>query len=159
MSFARHCDHSKRLFLVLALSLLISCSSQHIRGSNNDLLSIPVNGFESIDLDSLNRRLQQITQASGATESLYVVLAKLWSEPYSRNSAITIKMIENVEFEAYTATLIFDNIPDDDSVSGYRYDIKLKKDLHGILHIIEAKKSWRCWQDRGHYDFSVEPCV
>lgn len=159
MLLARHYSHFKVFFLTFALSLLISCSSQNKKSSNIDLLSIPINGFELINLDSLNRRLQQITQKSDTPDNLYVVVSKLWSEPSSRNSSISIDKIEDDTFEVYAATLIFDNIPDDDSISGYRYDIKLKKDLQGILQIIEAKQSWRCWQDRGHRYFSVEPCM
>jgi hypothetical protein len=92
-------------------------------------------------------------------DNLYLIVSKLFSEPYSRNSSISINILDGEALTVYIVTLIFDNIPDDDSISGYRYDLKLEKNVNGSLRIIEAKESWRCWLDRGHREFSVEPCL
>lgn len=57
----------------------------------------------------------------------------------------------------YNAIMIFDNIPDD-SIRGYRYDIKIEEN-QDKLQISDAHKRWNCWEGRGHKGYSNEPCV
>jgi len=69
-----------------------------------------------------------------------------------------INKVKHDRMNVYAATLIFDNVPDDDSVSGYRYDIQLNNHLPGRWELTEVRESWRCWEGRGHRVFSVSPC-
>ncbi len=123
-----------------------------------NLLSIPVESTEVVNHDGFNRQLLQLPDSPGKADNLFFVLPQLWFEPLAKDSVMSINKIKADGSYVYAVTLIFDNIPDDDSVSGYRYDIKLRKNLHGIWLITEAKKSWCCWQGRGHSYFSVAPC-
>lgn len=146
------------LNVMFMVSFLISCSLQKNKGNSN-LLSISVEGSELIDHDGFNNRLSQMTNNLNKADNLYLILSELWSEPYSQYSVMSINKLKDHGLDdVYAATLIFDNIADDDSIMGYRYDVKFKKNLQGIWQITEVKRSWRCWQDRGHSYFSVEPC-
>ena len=46
----------------------------------------------------------------------------------------------------------------DDSVRGVRYELKLRRSPRGEWQVQAAAKTWRCWEGRGHQDYSTEPC-
>ena len=145
--------------------LIMSCHSQDDKNASHHLLLIPIKGSSLIDHQDFDNRLTQITHKlqttdnSNEVDNPLFIISQIWSEPYSRNTVASIEKTTGDSFDTYTAILIFDGIPDDDSVSGYRYDIKLKKDAKGVWQVTEARKSWRCWQDRGHRYFGIEPCA
>ena len=152
-------SHFNRTIAIFALSLLIFCSCQKKEDLFADLSSISVNDSEVIDHTDLNRQLLEAMQNTKRTDNPLPVLYGLFFEPHAKNSLITIHKVTDDHLDKYKVTLIFDTIPDDDSVRGYRYDLKLKKNAEGLWEITEARKSWRCWPDRGHRFFSAEPCL
>lgn len=158
MELVKYYSRFKILIVIFIAFPLLSCSPQKDKGVHVNLLSIPIKSSKLINHDDFNHQILQLTHHSEKIDNLFFILSKLWFEPYSQNSIISVNKIKDDHLDAYAATLIFDHIPDDDSLSGYRYDIKLKKDLQEIWQITEAKKSWRCWPDRGHTYFSIEPC-
>lgn len=101
--------------------------------------------YEIIDHDSLNRQLQTLTPDL-KEDNLYPVLSKIWFVPNAYYSVISINKIKYDQMNIYAVTLIFDNVLDDDSVSGYRYDIRLNSELPGRWKLTEVRKSWRCWE-------------
>ena len=46
----------------------------------------------------------------------------------------------------------------DDSVRGERLEISLERSADETWRITAARVSWRCWPDRGHESFAIEPC-
>lgn len=47
----------------------------------------------------------------------------------------------------------------DDSVRAERYVLSLERQDDSRLRLVSARRTWRCWQGRGHQDFSTELCV
>lgn len=148
----------KRLVSIVFVLLFISCSNRKESQHGPGLLSIPVKSSESVDLDHFNQQLIELTQRTENKKNLFLILSQLWFEPYAQASVISINKMREAPSNAYGATLIFSDIPDDDSVRGYRYDITVKENLQGQWEMTEVKTSWCCWPDRGHDYFSIEPC-
>lgn len=98
----------------------------------------------------------QAGNSMNASANILLELAQLWPVPNAKNSVMTYSKTH--DGQGYTAILIVDEVVGDDSVSGYRYQLGLKK-VDSKWIIVEAKKSWRCWPDRGHKHFSIQPCV
>ena len=47
----------------------------------------------------------------------------------------------------------------DDSVRAERYALSLERQEDGRLRLVSARRTWRCWDGRGHQDFSTELCI
>ncbi|MDH3530279.1 MAG: hypothetical protein OEQ28_11990 [Acidobacteriota bacterium] len=61
-------------------------------------------------------------------------------------------------FDSFKLTVVSDGLLDD-SIRAERLDFELIREANGIWQVSSAKKSWKCWQGRGHQDFSAVPCV
>ena len=48
---------------------------------------------------------------------------------------------------------------EDDSVRTQRHRIDLAEAADGTWTVVGAGLAWRCWPDRGHQDFSAQPCL
>ncbi|VAW60748.1 hypothetical protein MNBD_GAMMA08-3054 [hydrothermal vent metagenome] len=144
--------------IVFMLLSIASCFSGNKDGTIN-LLSIAVKNSELINHDKLNKELLNITRKLQDTENLPLIFSMLWRTQNAQHSVLSISKTNSEPQGVINVTLILDNIPDDDSVSGYRYDIKIKEVSDLVIEIIQAKKSWRCWEDRGHRNFGVSPCT
>ncbi|WP_041598788.1 hypothetical protein [Hahella chejuensis] len=130
-----------------------ACSLRDSAASDESLLSIPVLSSENIDISGLNKRINNQSESD-----LFAVLSMI-SGPISEQGAVVVRSNRKGSEKEYSVVLINDNIPDDDSVSGYRYHIVLKRNISDKWIVVEMKQSWRCWEDRGHTQFSAEPCV
>ena len=98
----------------------------------------------------------QSGNAMNVSGNVLLDIAQLWPLPEAKNSVVTLTKIP--DGNGYTAILIVDEVVGDDSVSGFRYKLGLKKrDAKWV--VVEAQKSWRCWPDRGHTHFSNQPCA
>jgi hypothetical protein len=116
--------------------------------------------FENIDVNDFNR---QIEEAANAKENWVKmptqVIAKMigrFSEIRSRTIEISAPSAE--EAESLTVTVIDDGFLDD-SVRGEKHKFELKTNEQGIWKFVSAGKSWRCWEGRGHQDFSTSKCL
>lgn len=143
--------------LILSTLLFMACSEGESGSEAENLLSVSRKGNEAMDRDRLNASLADMTRAANTSEDLQVLLPKLLGNASSQNSLVSVSRV-NDQRDAYVAVLVFDAIADDDSVSGYRYDLHIDREAQGRWRITEAKRSWRCWKDRGHRYFSIEPC-
>ena len=47
----------------------------------------------------------------------------------------------------------------DDSVRGEKFRFELKLDDRGFWKVVTAGKAQRCWENRGHEDYSPAPCL
>jgi hypothetical protein len=70
-----------------------------------------------------------------------------------------VTRVDSAQTDSYHATVIFDAVPDDDSVSGWRYELVLTKNAADRWMATEIKRSGRCWEGRGHRAFSTKPCT
>ncbi|NNE67428.1 MAG: hypothetical protein HKN33_12750, partial [Pyrinomonadaceae bacterium] len=60
-------------------------------------------------------------------------------------------------YDEFTMTLVNDGLADD-SVRTQKTVFKIKKNSDGIWMVTSALRSWRCWEGRGHQDFSAVMC-
>jgi len=63
---------------------------------------------------------------------------------------------KNVDEKTLEVTLIEDGILDD-SVAGQKVVMTLKK-TNGTFKVVLIKKNYKCWQGRGHQNWSAELC-
>ena len=140
--------------VIVAIPLLTSCFFKVANRSATQLLSLAVIESNSMPFDEFNQRivntpLESIPWASDPLE----VAMKFVSISGGKQRVITL----DDSSSASHVVLIIDKITDD-SVRGYRYDIKLESESNRYL-IIDAQESWNCWEDRGHQEYSNDPCT
>ena len=115
--------------------------------------------FEEIDVNDFNRKIEQAADAKENWIKMPTqVIAKMigrFSEIRSRTIEISAPSAE--EAESLTVTVIDDGFLDD-LVRGEKYKFELKTNEQGIWKFVSAGKSWRCWEGRGHQDFSIVKC-
>lgn len=116
--------------------------------------------YENLDIASYNRT---IINASRRNETwvrspmeVAVRLAGDFTE--MKNRTMEFKYPSAEETNAMTLTVTNEGLLDD-SVRAERYVFDLKKDSRGVWTVTSAQKSWSCWQNRGHQDFSAVPCI
>lgn len=145
-----------KTFFITYLSLLImSCDLLKENHKHKNLLLITAESSEVLNHDEYNKQLK-IISTNIKQENLYYILSEVLFIPNARNSVISINKNSHKNF--YGAVIIYDDVLDDDSVSGYRYDIKMHRTESEAWEFIEIRQSWRCWEDRGHRAFSLLPC-
>lgn len=146
----------KTLGILSSILLLIACSS---RDNNADLLSIPATSTDPIVGEDL-LHYRSLLETQTGTNNIAPVIANIWGEkfPLAKTTLSSIKQYRKSDHTLYVITLIFDDVPGDDSISGYRYDTKITNS-NERFEFAKLEESWRCWPDRGHRTFSTEPCV
>jgi hypothetical protein len=70
----------------------------------------------------------------------------------------TFDAVSRDEGATATATLLLDGLLDD-SVRAQRYDFELRRRANGTWELVSATWAQSCRADRGHQDFSPEPCL
>ena len=144
------------LFIAVVLMLFLYSIPNY---EDDNLLSISVESERNISNKELQYYQAELLRYNDE-KNLIVLLSKVWAGTYVGAGNMTVSVKKNLINHdiLYDAILIFDSVPDDDSVSGYRYDIRLKESGNNF-DIVYVKESGRCWNGRGHRFFSVEPCV
>ncbi len=148
--------HFKTLGILSSILLLLACSS---RDNNADLLSIPAKGTDPIVNEEL-QHYRNLLESQTGTNNIALVIANVWGKKYplAKTTLSSIEQHRKSDHTLYVITLIFDGVPGDDSISGYRYDAKITNSK-GSFEFAKLEESWRCWPDRGHQTFDTEPCV
>jgi len=75
----------------------------------------------------------------------------------SRTQTITRNYESTESPDSATVIVTNENLMDD-SVSGVKYKLKLKKNGSGVWVIESVGKAVKCWEGRGHSDYSAKPC-
>lgn len=148
--------HFKTLGILSSILLLLACSS---RDNNADLLSTPATSTDPIVGEEL-LHYRKLLESQTGTSNIALVIANIWGEkhPLAKTTLSSIEEHRKSDHTLYVITLIFDDVPGDDSISGYRYDTKITNS-NGRFEFAKLEESWRCWPDRGRRTFSTEPCV
>jgi hypothetical protein len=145
----------KSFLILFGAGFLLACAPCN---DNKDLLTIPVKSSMSVVGDDLQSYREQLQKLSGTGNMTQIVSGMVGGKyANAKSSASLVEKNMDGGQSVYGVVLVFDDVPDDDSSSGYRYDIKLNES-NDKLEIVSMKESWRCWPDRGHRDFSTEPC-
>ncbi|MBK8014805.1 MAG: hypothetical protein IPK13_26105 [Deltaproteobacteria bacterium] len=98
---------------------------------------------------------KEIARGVGNHRAVVAALMTLAPESMPATTLLEITRTPN----GLSATAFFDDLADDDSISGYRYALTFKETDQRTLKIDDARQSLRCWPDRGHRDFSTKPCI
>ena len=75
-----------------------------------------------------------------------------------RTRTIEIKA-ESAEDDSKLTVVITDDGYLDDSVRGKRTTLVVERGADGIWNIKSSAEAWRCYEGRGHTDFSTDPCI
>lgn len=114
--------------------------------------------MQDMDASKINKKLLNIQKNNLFTDFNVVNLLEELNFIMASSQSISVDISKSKDNGYYTASVVNSEVPGDDSVSGYKYRFVLAKDNSGFWKLIEAKESWACWPDRGHRDFSIEPC-
>ena len=145
---------NKVLLILISTNILFACSS-HFEGDT--LLSVPVKSNTPIVGGDLQYYEDQLQRYGGG--NVRHAVSQVWGGEYpdAQKSISFVEKRKQTDQIVFDVILIYDNVPVDDSTSSYRYDIQLKENS-GNFEIIKLEESWRCWPDRGHRYFGVDPC-
>ncbi len=149
----RPTDHKFPAEFMVEVMLLPSMVNEEIANEK------PTAIYEKLDIRPFNEKIEK---ASGAKEAWVkmptMVVANLvekFSETRSRNIEIVSKFADVTDD---LTVIITDDGYADDSVRGVQYKFQLKLNEKGIWQVTSAEKAQRCWQGRGHQDYSPKPC-
>lgn len=121
-----------------------------------DPLDIPVDASQSVPNALRTRTMAIVADAppnpNDVLRALHQTLAP------STPPAHQAMALERDSDGTWVAALVFDAVPDDDSVSGWRYDLTMTLDDDGSISLERFNESWRCWPERGSQTFGTEPC-
>jgi len=115
--------------------------------------------YQKIDFSAFNREIEKAL----LTNEIWVkmptrIIARMHKE-FSEIRSRTIEMTApNAEETDSLTIIVTDDGFLDDSVRGEKYKFELKKSEQGGWKFVSAGKSWRCWEGRGHQDFSTVKC-
>lgn len=91
--------------------------------------------------------------------SLMELIAKA-VEDFSEMRSRTIEIkAESAEDDSKLTVVIIDDGYLDDSVRGKRTTLMVERGADGIWNIKSSTEAWRCYEGRGHTDFSTAPCI
>ncbi len=115
--------------------------------------------FENMDIAQYNRTISNAARQNRtwvrSPMQVAVRLAGDITETRTRTMEFSFPSAEQTN--EMTLTVTNDGLLDD-SVKAERFVFYLKKDSRGVWMVNSAQKSWSCWQNRGHQDFSAVPC-
>ncbi len=116
-------------------------------------------GLESQDIAAHNKMIAEAASKNEvwtrSAEQVALKLAGEFSETMERT--ITIKAPGADELERLTITITDDGYLDD-SVRGKREVMGMQRGTDGVWKLVSYSKGWRCWEGRGHDDYSAKPC-
>lgn len=129
------------------------------------LLSILVTGlnesaktYKSLDVTEFNQKIEKADSENWAKMPTQIIarLIPKFEEIKSRTIEIVAASIEENDF---LTVFVTDDGFLDDSVRGEKHKFELKMNEQGVWKVVSASKAWRCWEGRGHQDYSTEPCI
>jgi hypothetical protein len=86
------------------------------------------------------------------------MVSLLFTEAMDSKTQTIVRNYPSAESRSAATVLIaYENLLDD-SVSGVKYKIDLKKNENGTWNIESVGKAVKCWEGRGHTDYSAKPC-
>jgi hypothetical protein len=123
-----------------------------------DLLSVPVASSEARDYAEFNATIERaVADGESWPQDPLLVARRFAGWGVDRLGIWTIEGAGERP-SRYEIVAIADGFHDD-SVRGERLEISLERSADETWRITAARVSWRCWPDRGHDSFAVEPCT
>jgi len=147
-------------FLLWISLSLISCSSEPVTPGSKitvkDLLSVKISSSKFVDVTEFNKKIDVAAKQGKQWVKDPISVIRKYSYWPGRTALVFIRS-EGERPSEYTITIITDGFLDD-SVRGQRDEIIVIRDAYKIWHLKSVKSTWRCWSDRGHSHYSIEPC-
>lgn len=120
----------------------------------------PSASYEKLDVGPFNKKLEKAVadKKDWVTMPTQVVanLVEQFSETRSRNIEIVSKFADVTDD---LTVIVTDDGYADDSVRGVQYKFQIKLNEQGTWKVVSAEKAQRCWEGRGHDDYTAEPCI
>ena len=116
--------------------------------------------LQKVDVDGFNQEIEKATNAGEAWVKMPTQVVARMLREFSEFRSRTIEMsAPNSETTDSMIVIVTDDGFFDDSVRGDKHEFELKINEHGVWKFVSATKSWRCWEGRGHQDFSLVKCL
>lgn len=114
--------------------------------------------YEAVDIGNFNKTVQMARENNEEWASDPVMVSLLFTEAMDSKTQTIVRNYPSAESRSAATVLIaYENLLDD-SVSGVKYKIDLKKNENGTWNIESVGKAVKCWEGRGHTDYSAKPC-
>lgn len=128
-------EHARTSLLKIFFTLLASFS----------LISCQAELAKDMDLESVNLNLLSIQYSSSVKKAL-TPLPLLEEANYiiSQSTNATVNLIKSPDNTSYEAIIINHQIPDDDSISGYKYIFTFERNKSDFWIATNAQESWAC---------------
>lgn len=142
------------ILLLIILPLLISHSVAFTE--EIDKPGVAEAQYIPIDYENFNKSIMSTKAEEWTSDPLTVSLK--FTGPFEGLTQNIERKNDSAESPGSTTIVIINEGLLDDSVMGEKYFLILKKTEHGAWLITSARKMVKCWKDRGHQDYSKEPC-
>ena len=124
-----------------------------------ELPGIPVRSYENLDISKFQQLLSKSAEGNEVWTDDPLQIALRLVGPFEAKIQQITRKHDSAESARKAEVIVIEEGYLDDSIRGARYEFVLEKDVKNRWQIISAKKSWRCWPNRGHDDFSQQPCL
>jgi len=116
--------------------------------------------FEKVDVGGFNLEIEKAAIAGEAWVKMPTQVVARMIRNFSEIRSRTIEMFApNSETTDSLIVIVIDDGFLDDSVRGDKHKFELRMNEQGVWKFVSAGKSWRCWEGRGHQDFSLVKCL
>ena len=124
-----------------------------------ELPEIPVRSYENVDISKFQQLLSKSAEENEiwTNDPLQIILRFLPS--FEGKIQYITRKHDSAESARRAEVIVIEEGYLDDSVRGGRYEFILEKDVNDRWKLLSAKKASRCWPNRGHEDFSKQPCL
>lgn len=114
--------------------------------------------YESVDFAEFNKTVAEAAGKSEAWTMDPVLVALKLAGPSEGMTQNIERVYGSAESPAAEVIITNEKLPDD-SVMGQRFVIVLGKNDDGSWTVKSAGKAVKCYEGRGHQDYSKEPCM
>ena len=139
--------YSILILILLTISVFINCDKTD-KKNNSSIDSTLVNFKE---YKQLNTNVNDDGSITSATD-----LIKDYYGEVENDNNLNISVDELLQ-KQYLITLVETNIKDD-SIAEMMVIMKASFE-NGEWSVLEIDRKWKCWQGRGHSEYSSEPCL
>jgi len=114
--------------------------------------------YEMVDIGNFNKTVQMARENNEEWASDPVMVSFLFLGAADAMTQTIVRNYPSAESRDSATVVITNEKVMDDSISGVKYKVDLKKNENGTWNIESVGKAVKCWEGRGHTDFSASPC-
>ncbi len=114
--------------------------------------------YEVVDIGNFNKTVQMARDNKEEWASDPVMVSLLFTGAADSMTQTIERNFPSAESRESATVVITNEKLMDDSISGVKYKVDLKTNDNGTWNIQSVGKAVKCWQGRGHTDYSASPC-